>query len=355
MHYTLRICGLFFREFGREELRENYNFAETLKPIETIREVEVSCPWRCVNIPIMTTDMDMSLLDSFIEEENDEDSTVTGGNSSAGVLDEVFDDFSSNLGSVTIYSEAGKLATRENHLGGKSMEKSSLAEKSDLASAENLIQSSSMVVGLTGYSVSAIDPEVKVKYIEVINRILVRENALINVRKIAMSMDVLYWKYSVNRIRIFHYDRDRSAKRQLDHLVRCQEELTVAIAHYRSATMDCITKIHKYKMLCKEKHGTEESVVVLWRGMNYLLKMNKDIISLQKSHTIRLWLGFVPNALMQPPEDHDPHAAHHPLRERYHDWHVAHKAHRRKIGKNFAPISFVLSDIELEEERMEYA
>ena len=291
-----------------------------------------------------------SLLEISIVEEDEE--------ASEGA--HVLDDFSSHIGSdVTIWSNAGKLSMRQNRLNGKASMSddglNSLAGSSSTKYEENLIQSASKVIGLTGYNVAGIDPEVKVSYVEVINRILLRENALINVRKISQTMDVLYWKYCVNRIRIFGWAKDKCVRKQASDLSRCQEELTVAIAHYRSATMDCITKVYKYQELCQKKHGTEDGVVVLWRGLNYLLKMNVDVKSLHKSHTLRLWLGFEPNALMQPPVDHDPHQAHKELLDQFQEWLGRHKEHRRKMGKKFMPITFVLSAGELEDERAEYA
>ena len=178
------------------------------------------------------------------------------GDGGAVSFDEIpdFDDFSASIGSVTLYSQAGRLSTRENRLGSSMGSQDAMLSISVSSKVEeDLIHASSKVEGLVGYDVSGIDPEVKNAYVEVINRILVRENALINVRKISQSMDILYWKYCVFRIESgVTFARDKRVRRLRNGLLRCQEELCVAMERLVETHIDPADKADKIKAMQQE-------------------------------------------------------------------------------------------------------
>ena len=57
-----------------------------------------------------------------------------------------------------------------------------------------------------------------------------------------------------------------------------------------------------WRAICrKDANIKDASIILMWHGENYLLKMSRDVAPLYKYSVMRLWLEFEPNMLMLPP------------------------------------------------------
>ena len=248
----------------------------------------------------------------------------------------------SQIEQLSVYSHAGELALSAN----KSLMEA-FAEDERKRTAKPDFNARSQFEGLAGWSVSALDPSIKIGFIEIISNICVRENSLINMIRLSKALDMVYFKYCIARFRVHHrqHETDKYLQKRLRLLQRTQNEFCVAIAHYRSATIDTLVQIQKYKVMCQKRHGTAGKVTIYWNEVNYILKMTTATEVLMKSQCVKLWLGLTEtNTLMIPPDDLNPRSAksvYALMQTKYHEWHKENKVHKRKFGKEYKSKSYL--------------
>ena len=167
------------------------------------------------------------------------------------------------------------------------------------------------------------EPKLQSSYLKAINHILLREYTLKRVHAILSNLDILYWKYCCIRIftaskRIPSFYNQLLIK--LKSISSLQEELSVAIAHLRSLTIDVIESINKWRKLCLYYNGSNEEISIEWKNINYIIKISYDINSIYDYHVSKLWLGFPPNPFLLPPLNHNPKEIWENRVDKYLDW-----------------------------------
>ena len=117
-------------------------------------------------------------------------------------------------------------------------------------------------------------------------------------------LDSSYWKYSYERLKVFTKNKNLKSGLLVSYLEliqKHQEELSVAIAHYRSSCIGVIDSIVEWRNACQRDKKRNDTVSVYWEGENYLFRMLDDTKVFNDYYCIRLWLGFAPNTFFLPP------------------------------------------------------
>jgi hypothetical protein len=167
------------------------------------------------------------------------------------------------------------------------------------------------VNNLSGWEIRSTSAATQILNFRMIESILFRENLLDKVSTMLLSIDSYYWKYCIRRIKAVEQDgrmlNCEELVLQQNRLFTMQNELSVAIAHLRSISIQIIEFVLKIRSsLRKEIDLGNDTISVFWKNENYLLKMNYDIQMLFEFQILRYWIGFIPNPLMIPSRTHNP-------------------------------------------------
>jgi hypothetical protein len=167
------------------------------------------------------------------------------------------------------------------------------------------------VNNLSAWEIRSTSATTQILNFRMIESILFRENLLDKISTMLLSIDSYYWKYCINRIKAVEKDGKMLNCEELvlqqNRLFTMQNEISVAIAHLRSISIQIIEFILKIRSsLKKEIDLGNDTISVFWKNENYLLKMNYDIQMLFEFQILRYWIGFIPNPLMIPSRNHNP-------------------------------------------------
>jgi len=150
------------------------------------------------------------------------------------------------------------------------------------------------------------NPENKLAHLRCVQTIVVRESLLLQLDKTLEDIEQKYYEYALLRMQ----SADLGIPVNSEQLVvkkavvlKTQVELRVALANYRTATIQVFDELIKWRNICrKDANIKDANIVLLWHGENYLLRMTYDISKLYRYSVLRLWLDFEPNMLMLPPQ-----------------------------------------------------
>ena len=155
-------------------------------------------------------------------------------------------------------------------------------------------------------------------YFTVVKSILLREHLLLKLKQLVVDLDKSYWVYGC--LRIAHADKFSAAvaakaavvsatagnedtvttasvvseahadidktmvqiTRQTlyaqEKLLQLQDELAVALAHLRSASLFTVQAIEDWRALALREKPTSAGLSIMWNGDNYLCKMLTDAL-----------------------------------------------------------------------------
>lgn len=156
---------------------------------------------------------------------------------------------------------------------------------------------------LAKWQVGTNKPELQMAHLSVINSITLREGALLRMVDVVKRLDMMYWKYSLLRLRAQSVGLPLnliSLVRVRKGLFEIQRECRVAIAHYRGVTLQVLTDMQVWKKMCRKEVQTDDTVEMLWNGTNYMQKMVSDVQELDMYTVTRLWLKDATTTFMTP-------------------------------------------------------
>eukprot|EP01041_Mallomonas_annulata_P002246 gene2246-4367_t len=213
-------------------------------------------------------------------------------------------------------------------------------------------QSSEFSVSYTNLSkwkMSSNEPEVQIAYLKAIKNIMLREDSLLNLKYLINSLDDTYWKYASLRIysstyKISNYNKELIA--ELHYLNKIQKELSVAIAHYRSITINVIQSIHDLRKKSLKFNKTQTSISIFWKQENYLLKMDGDFIHLFEYQVMKMWLGFDSNLFFLPPVTHQPKVLWEERFERFKTWVFRYNSQQKPL-RIISPPEFIGNAVQM--------
>lgn len=176
---------------------------------------------------------------------------------------------------------------------------------------------------------SSTEPAVKLAYINSIQSIIIRENGIENLLSLLDHIEQLYWKYVLLRMRNALTSKSELSSLRSQICYR-QQELSVALAHHRSISMEVVENIQVYRRIYRKEGGINTDVSIIWQGKNYMLKMLSDYTSFTEHLILKLWLGFTPqNLFLIPPPNFDYNVAKLERDRVYETWLLSHLKYRK--------------------------
>ncbi len=179
---------------------------------------------------------------------------------------------------------------------------------------------------LSQWSSDTVDARVKAAHVHVIEQIMQREGSILKLQKVLIysitsafthslihcyqvcaTLDSSYWKYSYERLKVFIKNKNLKnglLVSYLELIQKHQEEVSVAIAHYRSSCIGVIDALVEWRSACQRDKKRNDTVSIYWEGENYLFRMLNDTNVFNDYYCLRLWLGFQPNTFFIPPQSH---------------------------------------------------
>jgi len=178
------------------------------------------------------------------------------------------------------------------------------------ASLESLglqkVESVAEFANLSRWQMGFSNPENKLAHMRCVQSMVVREALLLQLDKTLEGIEQKYYEYALLRLQ----SADLGIPVNSEQLVvkkaavlKTQVELRVAIANYRTATIQVFEELIKWRNICrKDANVKDANIVLMWHGENYLLKMTYDTSQLYQYSVLRLWLDFEPNMFMLSPQ-----------------------------------------------------
>ena len=247
--------------------------------------------------------------------------------------------------STTSWSRASKVLKI---IGGKKEEsKSRNLPAVKRTSGVGVLDCTSHFLGLSKHQLNTSHPSVKDAHFLLIQSVLVRENMLISIRHLIEFLDETYWKYCLERI--MKGKRHKNDKEQLKSLRRKilvkQEELAVVVAHLRSASIDVVERLLKYRHACQKESRSTNLVSFFMGDQNYLIKMQEDTEFLSQYFVFKLWL-CCSDTFMLPSNENEPRDKSIVLKKMCQDWLQNYSIHMSSaLKKNQASLEFTVSTL----------
>ena len=158
---------------------------------------------------------------------------------------------------------------------------------------------------VTKWQIGFGNPDNKLAHLRTVQAIVVRESLILQLDNLLKHIEQLYYEYALLRMQSADLNIPSNSEQIVSKkavVLQAQVELRVAIANYRTATMQVFEEFLKWRSLCrKDANLKDANIVMTWHGENYFLKMTRDICPLYRYSVLRLWLDFEPNMLMLPP------------------------------------------------------
>lgn len=160
---------------------------------------------------------------------------------------------------------------------------------------------------LTNYTDLAIHPSTQAAYINVISKILFREEKILRLEDMIRLCKQAYFQYVLVVNQSLHSDEDSFSPPELaqnkEKLVRYQEQLALLIRSYREDTFNVIEAIQQWRDHYRSSHIIPS---IVYKHQNYLLKMMSDIHSMVNTQLIRIWSGVELDCFALPPFAYNP-------------------------------------------------
>ena len=165
------------------------------------------------------------------------------------------------------------------------------------------------LTSLTNYTAQAINPITESAYLNVIGKILLREEKLLRLKDLIKCCTQKYFQYAVILVnQSLEVDSESIPTSRLsqykDELIDYQKQLSSLIESYRDDTIRVIDAIQEWRSDYQNNHIQPS---IMYKSQNYLIKMKNDASSLLNTHLIRIWIGVDSDCFVIPPLPYHPY------------------------------------------------
>lgn len=198
-------------------------------------------------------------------------------------------------GMPTNFSRIGrvmKLHFPNLHSKSKAETRATSSLDTNTSAHQESMQFSARYCNLSSWKVSSNEPSVQVAYFKVIKHIILRESALASLKDIILNLNKLYWKYvCVRSYAALNCTNEYNAEilSKIKVISSAQEELTVAIAHFRAISIQVTDAILAFRKINSKYNKSDSSISIFYKDTNYLIKMLHDTDFLFNIFIIRNW------------------------------------------------------------------